>query len=117
MADDATGDVLTYNGTSWVTANIADGSNAIEGVSCPSSSFCAAVDAKGNVLVYTGTSWASAKSIDGTKVVSSVSCPSASFCVAVDTSGNADQGIGRYGDLAAHLEYERHPRGGALGRH
>ena len=89
VADDTRGNVLTYDGTSWSSANISDGSNILDAVSCPSSSFCAAVDADGKVLLDTGTSWASATSIDATRTISSVSCPTASFCVAVDTSGNA----------------------------
>ena len=61
----------------------------IDGVSCPSASFCAAVDSGGNALTYDGTSWSAPDSIDpGNGDLSSVSCPSASFCAAVDYEGN-----------------------------
>jgi RHS repeat-associated protein len=66
-----------------------DGTNALAGVSCPSTTFCAAVDGKGNVVTYNGSAWAAAKDIDSTRALKAVSCPSASFCAAVDGSGYA----------------------------
>ena len=38
------------------TSNSGDSGNVFEAISCPSSSFCAAVDNSGNVLDYNGTS-------------------------------------------------------------
>lgn len=58
-------------------------------VSCPSSSFCAAVDKAGNVVTYHGSSWSAASPVDpGGKGLESVSCPSSSFCAAADNAGN-----------------------------
>lgn len=53
-------------------------------VSCPTSSFCAAVDGAGNAFTFDGVSWSSADDIDGAFPLASVSCVSASFCVAFD---------------------------------
>src|SRR5437763_289953 len=74
--------------------------NSFTGVSCPTSSFCAAVDGEGNVLTSTNptggeSAWAIAP-IDGQltaprslgEVLTAVSCPSTTLCVAVDNIGN-----------------------------
>jgi hypothetical protein len=59
-------------------------------VSCPTSSFCAAVDSKGGVSVLQGSTWSTPQSIDSTATsdfndgMGTVSCASASFCVAGD---------------------------------
>jgi len=71
----------------WGPATSIDGSNTLEAVSCPTSSFCMAVDNKGNALKYNGTSWSTPASIDGTQWLDSVSCPSSSLCIAVDKRG------------------------------
>jgi Divergent InlB B-repeat domain len=72
--------------------SIGDATNTINGVSCPSVSFCAAVDAQGYALVTStpavASSWQRAYLPSGPPL-SAISCPSASFCVAVDTTGNA----------------------------
>jgi len=63
----------------------------IRGISCATSSLCAAVDSVGNILMYNGTSWTqssvgtSAGSPDSGPFVA-VSCPTASFCAAVGTA-------------------------------
>ncbi len=66
--------------------------DALFGVSCPSTSFCAAVDYGGKVLTSTDPSggvgaWSSAD-IDGQQPLTAISCPSSSLCVAVDEAGN-----------------------------
>src|SRR5579863_5235745 len=48
----------------WSTATDINGQYAIVAVSCPSSSFCAAVGAQGNAFTYNGTSWSAATDID-----------------------------------------------------
>jgi hypothetical protein len=59
-------------------------------VSCPTTSFCAAVDSKGSVSILQGSTWSSPQSIDSTATsnfndaMGTVSCASASFCVAGD---------------------------------
>jgi hypothetical protein len=69
-------------------------------VSCPASSFCAAVDGGGgNVVTFDGGSWAApvnldpkaARSVSGPVLIflMSVSCVSAVFCVAGDSIGDA----------------------------
>ncbi len=56
-------------------------------VSCPTSSFCAAVDKSGNVIIYSGSSWSTPVAVDPS-ILSSISCTSSSMCVAVDLNGN-----------------------------
>ncbi|MDA8067055.1 MAG: DUF4232 domain-containing protein [Actinomycetota bacterium] len=62
--------------------------NALNSVSCPSASFCAAVDGAGGALTYNGSTWSTPAAVDTTSLVA-VSCPSASFCAAVDGAGGA----------------------------
>jgi hypothetical protein len=58
-------------------------------VSCPSTSFCAAVDYGPNAIIFNGTSWSKPSAIDPGSYLQAVSCASASFCVAIDRKGNA----------------------------
>jgi hypothetical protein len=59
-------------------------------VSCPTTSFCAAVDAKGNATLYQGGAWSTPQSIDANPATNfndamgTISCASSSFCVAGD---------------------------------
>ncbi len=75
-------------------------SEAVDVLSCASSSFCAAVDGRaGNVITFNGTSWAAPVNITsyfvnyelvsgGPPYLVSVSCPSAAFCAVGDNIGN-----------------------------
>lgn len=65
-------------------------SSALTSLSCPTSTFCAAVDSSGHALTgQLGSSQSSTADIDGSNALVSVSCPSSSFCMAVDAAGNA----------------------------
>ncbi len=72
------------------TAKVNSAAPSLTSVSCPTTSFCAAVDAKGNVLTLQNGSWSTPQNIDSTPASSfndamgTVSCASASFCVAGD---------------------------------
>ena len=57
-------------------------------MSCPTTTFCAAVDADGNVYTYDGTTWSPPQVIDTGGDLTSISCPSTTICVAVDSDGN-----------------------------
>jgi hypothetical protein len=63
----------------------------VDGVSCPSATFCVAIDGSdadgSDALTYNGTSWSAPVHIG--PAVDGVSCPSATFCVAVDKNGDA----------------------------
>jgi hypothetical protein len=61
---------------------------AINAISCPTTSFCAAVDNSGYITTYNGTSWATAADKDGSHALEAVSCTSSSYCVATDNDGN-----------------------------
>jgi RHS repeat-associated protein len=73
----------------WGSPTDIDTTRAIDAVSCPSSSFCAAVGTSGTASTYNGSTWSGASDADSSRTLDAVSCPSSSFCVAVDTSGNA----------------------------
>jgi len=63
-------------------------SNVLTSVSCPTSSFCAAVDEEGNVWFDTSGMWTT-QYVDTTNEIYAISCTSSSFCMAVDNGGNA----------------------------
>jgi len=76
--------------SAWHTVSL-DAGNPILAISCPTSSFCAAVDSVGNVLT-TSTPTGSASGwhitdIDVTQAILDIECASASFCVADDVQG------------------------------
>jgi hypothetical protein len=71
---------------SWA-APVHVASSQLNGVSCPTSSFCMAVGEGGQALTYDGSSWSSATTIDGTNDLRAVSCPTSSFCAAVGDHG------------------------------
>ncbi len=78
--------------TSWILEE--QGSAAMKGVFCLSSSFCAIADSKGDVHIATSTSQIESSSwketdIDGSTGLNGVACTSTTSCVAVDGSGNA----------------------------
>ncbi len=85
-SDAYTGDGLVASVSGWSPKTDIDGTNILESVSCPSTSFCAAVDNAGDVLTYNGTSW-STDHLDGTNILEGVSCPTTTFCAAVDNDG------------------------------
>ena len=66
--------------------------NPLEGISCPSASFCAAIDGNGNVLTSTApaasaSAWQIAN-VDGSHMFESIACASTSLCVAADVDGD-----------------------------
>ncbi|MCL5948469.1 MAG: IPT/TIG domain-containing protein [Actinobacteria bacterium] len=65
------------------------GSGYLASVSCPTTTFCAAVDDSGYALTYNGSTWSTPLSVDGNNILYSVSCPTTIFCMAVDDSGNS----------------------------
>lgn len=94
------GQIAAYNGTQWSAPVPVDPGNYVASLSCPSTTFCAAVDGllpagfsggndSGDVFLYNGTSWSPARNIDGTGILQSISCPSRNFCLAVDQGGSA----------------------------
>jgi len=90
-----TGTILTSTNPAggagaWTTVHVDAGK--IAAISCPTSSFCAAVDQQGNVLTSinpTGgaTDWR-VTAIAAGQPLTDISCPSASLCVASDAAGN-----------------------------
>jgi hypothetical protein len=83
-------------GSGWKTPIVVDHAHGSSGppnltsVSCPTTTFCAAVDSKGYATALHGTSWSAAESIDANATsnfndaMGTVSCASATFCVAGD---------------------------------
>ena len=79
-------------GLTWSAPVSVDGTNHINGVSCPSASLCVAVDGEGNVLTSSspagGVGAWSVSSIPGVFGLESISCATATMCVAQDGSGD-----------------------------
>lgn len=97
IAGDAYGNVWSFNGTSWSGPTPIDSHGTVPGgdqvfpdsligISCPSTSFCAAVDASGYVMTYDGTSWSTPEEV-APSILGAVSCPTATFCAAGDSTG------------------------------
>ena len=81
-----------FAATGWSSPTSIDVANPPTSVSCPSSSFCAAVGFNGYAQTFNGSSWSAPAKIDSTPDVfdiTSVSCTSSSFCAAVDLPGYA----------------------------
>lgn len=81
VAVDGNGNIMSYNGVAWSTAQTSD--DQLNSVSCASDSFCAAVgydDAGGNVFRYNDGAWSSPESLDAGYKLHSVSCTSTTFC-------------------------------------
>lgn len=92
--------------TGWSAPTQVAPGEYLASVSCPTTSFCAAVgsgfqnSASGNgtygtALAWNGTRWSSPRDVDGYSGLEAVSCASPSFCVAVDMSGHAVSWNGR----------------------
>ena len=76
------------SGGTWTSPIGIDSGTQLNGVSCPTSSFCVAVDNNGQGFTYTGsaTNWARTTIDPNQDELNSVSCPSTTFCVAVVAS-------------------------------
>jgi uncharacterized protein YceK len=92
---DASGEVETWNGSTWagpgqVPKPTGAGSGGVDlsDVSCPTTVFCAAVGTAGLAAAWSGADWAS-QTVDPGPSLTSVSCAMATFCVAVDQEGRA----------------------------
>ena len=81
------GRVLAYDGTSWTGPDTVD-SHRLNSVSCPTSSYCAAVDISGDVVTFNGSTWDTPGNVDEPTSLTSVSC-AGSLCAAVNLTGDA----------------------------
>jgi hypothetical protein len=80
-----------YDGHGWSTPvafNPNQQNFAVNGLSCPTSTFCMATT-RSEAITYDGSSWSTPTLIDSATEVSGVSCASASMCVAVDWNGDS----------------------------
>ena len=94
VAIDDVGYAVVYNGTSWGSPTLIDGSGggtnptSLLSVSCPTSSFCAVGDQYGSAILYQAGNWGPPQVIDSATVsINGVSCASSTFCAAVGNSG------------------------------
>jgi len=94
----STSQAAVFNGSTWATPVDVDPPNTgqLTSVSCPTTTFCAAVDQTGYVTTFDGATWSTPTSInpDGISMMpnggfTSVSCPTAGFCAAVTLWGEA----------------------------
>jgi hypothetical protein len=95
---DATGNIHVANTaakieekTGWISTDI-DGTTALTGIACTSTTSCVAVDGKGDVLDLTvngnGDATVSKHDVDGTNDLTAITCTEGVVCAAVDSSGN-----------------------------
>jgi hypothetical protein len=61
-------------------------------VSCPSTTFCAAVDNNGDVHFWKNGSWLASQHLNAGGSLSSISCPTATFCMAMGREAMAYNG-------------------------
>ncbi len=78
----------------WSGPTVIDNSNPPQNISCPTTTFCAAVGVGGWGQTFNGSSWGAPANIDPSTnpsghTLTAISCPSASFCAAVDQAGDA----------------------------
>jgi hypothetical protein len=124
MGVDQDGRSFVYHGTNWsqakyveppsiITKTLGTRKAGIVGVSCPTSSFCAAVTVLGGAVTFNGSTWSIKGKAWSTRHVleparlvgqatgfgfpsiADVSCPSSTFCVAVSAVGDASTFNGR----------------------
>jgi hypothetical protein len=94
--NDAPGATLTVaaQSLSWGAPSTIDpNTGGLSSVSCPTTTFCAAVDSSGNALTFNGATWTKPTRLDTTGYagnLTAVSCAPSSFCAAVDNSGNVE---------------------------
>jgi hypothetical protein len=82
---------ISSSGSNWVATNqfVSDPSTeAPTAISCPTTTFCAAVDDAGNAYFLNSSTWSSADAVTAEPLVA-ISCVSAYRCVASDDLGNA----------------------------
>jgi hypothetical protein len=85
---------------SWSSPTTIDAGATLEGVSCPSASWCLAVDDLGQALYWNGHTWTAPAVIDPSAPLSgasSPSCVSQSFCAAVLNTGDGYPQLWLYG--------------------
>lgn len=91
------GGISHWDGQRWSVPNPHGVSSSFTGISCPTTTFCAAVDQRGEVLSFNGQGWSAPTRIEPGQASATaigisptaVSCPTASRCVAVDDHGGA----------------------------
>jgi len=92
---DSDGNVFTYGGTLWSRPVNIGGALTLTSVSCPTTSFCAAMadtaasNSSTDALTYNGINWSAPTPVDQPYDLSSISCASPAFCVAVGSNGQA----------------------------
>jgi hypothetical protein len=92
---DPSGNVFTFDGTTWSAPRSVDPqagtahATGVTAVSCPTSQTCVAADELGKVVTSAGGSWSGAVPVDPTLGLAALSCPSSTFCVALNDVGAA----------------------------
>jgi hypothetical protein len=95
---DSLGNATSWHGSTWGDLQSIDPGGNLTGVSCPTSSFCAAINldddqqnpTSAGTVFFDGSSWSrSVATPNGFGDGQSISCTSARFCVAIDNGGVA----------------------------
>jgi hypothetical protein len=74
--------------STWTPSSSFSGENYFTGVSCVTSSFCAAVGEGGLAVTYNGSSWSGVTGLDPNYSFLTVDCVTTTYCVAPDGYGS-----------------------------
>jgi hypothetical protein len=81
---------VTYSNGTWGKPVLMDSNGTITSISCPTTTFCAAVSQSyGDAVTYSNGTWGKPVRVDASNGLDSVSCPSSTFCVADDLAHDA----------------------------
>jgi hypothetical protein len=86
----ASGNVTTFNGSTWSQPDDIDGTSALFAMACVANTYCVASDDNGYTLAFSDGTWGPYMETvpNGTFVLlGDISCPTSSFCLAVDQRG------------------------------
>ena len=87
--DSGWGQVTTFDAGTWSALSPVAPSSYFLSVSCPTTTFCAAVDTSGAIATYNGTAWTLGPvAATGGQGLESVSCPTAHLCIAGSFNGD-----------------------------
>ncbi len=91
VAIDEFGNVLTFDGQDWSSAEpvLGDsGTTRLVGVSCPTTTYCLALEADGGYATYDGSTWSDVQRMPPKHGVPyAISCGTPTFCAAVGFGG------------------------------
>jgi hypothetical protein len=77
----------SFAGGTWGSPQVTDTSGELDDVSCPTTSFCAAVGASQDAVMQQGGTWSAPDALPGAGDPATVACAQSGFCLAADVNG------------------------------